>query len=399
MLNAIRQIGDQLSRGWQGQGPVDGIRAVGAASKPLLRDGWADLLARVGATSPSRFARGALTIITFHRVLPADKLRQYPLHGLALTPEQLELVLSELEPHFECSSVIEAYRHWKGNGAPLSRSGSRKASRSAAAGRPPLGISFDDGALDNYEYARPVLEKLSLRATFFVPVAHVAQAQSPWHDRLAFALLRAVAAVRKPGSVDFDRLLAPFGLSVSSFAAILPDDALRLAQQGVAAAKPLSPDRRHEAIEALEKAIGGDQVPDFARVMSWDQVRELARAGHEIGSHSLSHSLLAELPDARVREEVEASRRQLSDALGAPVRSFCYPGGSYDARVTAAVRSAGYECAVTTQWGINRKQSALELARCDMDFARLRSRHGEFSKQRLWLRLSGLQPGLADKVR
>jgi peptidoglycan/xylan/chitin deacetylase (PgdA/CDA1 family) len=120
----------------------------------------------------------------------------------------------------------------------------------------------------------------------------------------------------------------------------------------------------------------------------------LHRAGHEIGSHSLSHSSLSELPEARMKQEVEASRRQLSNAIDADVPSFCYPNGSYDARVVGAVRIAGYECAVTTRWGLNRKQPAFELARCDMDFARLRSRRGEFSKERLLLRLSGLQPGL-----
>jgi peptidoglycan/xylan/chitin deacetylase (PgdA/CDA1 family) len=385
MLNPIRQIGDQLSRGWQAQSPVERVRELGEASKPVLRDGLAGLLSRVGVTSPARFARGALTLVTFHRVLPADKLRQYPLRGLALTPEQLELVLSELAAHFQCSSVVLAYRRWKGNGA--------------AAMRPPLGISFDDGALDNYEHARPVLDKLALSATFYVPVRNVEQRQSPWHDRLSFALLRSIAAVRKARDVDFDRLLAPFRLSVGSFAAILPDDALRLAADGVAAAKLLPPDRRREALDALEAALAGDQVPDFAGMMSWDQLRELHRAGHEIGCHSLTHALLTELPDARLKEEVDGSRRTLSEVLGAPVPSFCYPNGSYDARVLGAVRAAGYECAVTTRWGLNRKQSALELARCDMDFARLHSRHGEFSKQRLWLRLSGLSPGLAASAR
>lgn len=385
-LNPIRQIGDQLSRGWQGQGPIDGVRALGAASKPLLRDGWAALLSRVGATSPARFARGALTILTFHRVLPADLLRRYPLGapgrpGPALTPEQLEQVLGELAPHFECSSLIEAYRRWKqpGRGA-----------------RPPLGISFDGGAFDNYEHARPVLDKLSLRATFFVPVRNVERRRSPWHDRLSFALLRSVAAVRRARDVDFDRLLEPFGLRVSAFAAILPDDALRLAAEGVTTAKALPPERRDGAIAALEAALGGDQVPDFAAMMSWDQVRALHRAGHEIGSQSLTHPLLTALPDERLREEIEGSRRVLSEVLGAAVSSFCYPDGSYDARVVAAVRAAGYECAVTTRWGLNRKQSALELARCDMDNARLCSRRGQFSRQRLWLRLSGLQPGLGD---
>jgi peptidoglycan/xylan/chitin deacetylase (PgdA/CDA1 family) len=131
-------------------------------------------------------------------------------------------------------------------------------------------------------------------------------------------------------------------------------------------------------------------------MMSWDQVRQLHADGHEIGSHSLTHPLLPGLPDERVREEVEVSRSRLASAIGASVASFCYPNGSFDSRTVAAVRAAGYECAVTTRWGLNRKQPPLELARCDMDFARLQSRHGEFSRERLWFRLSGLQPGLAE---
>lgn len=385
MLNPVRQLGDRLSRGWQAQSPIEGARALGVASKPLLRDGLAELLARLGATSPARFARGALTIVTFHRVLPSDMLRHYPLGGLVVTPEQLELVLGELAPHFECSSVSEAYRRWKQPGP--------------AGARPPLGISFDDGAFDNYEHARPVLDKLSLRATFYVPVSNVERRHSPWHDRLSFALLRSMAAARKARDIDFDRLLAPFGLRVSSFAAILPDDAQRLAAEGVATARALPLAHRGDAIAALEAALGGAQVPDFAALMSWDQVRELHRAGHEIGSHSLTHSLLTDLPDERLNEEIEGSRRVLSEVLGSAVSSFCYPNGSYDARVLGAVRAAGYECAVTTQWGLNRKQSPFELARCDMQFASLCSRHGQFSRQRLWLRLSGLTPGLVERAR
>lgn len=382
MLNLIRPLGDRLAQGWQAQSAVERARAFGAATKPWLRDGVAELLARVGATSPQRFARGALTIVTFHRVLPADLRSHYPLQGLALTPEQLEQVLCELAPHFECSSVIEAYRRWRKNGVRPPR--------------PLLGLSFDDGALDNYEHARPVLDKLGLHASFYVPVRNVRERRALWHDRLGFALLRSVAAVRKAGDVDFDGLLSPFGLSESSFAAVLPDDALRLAAQGVAAARRLPPEPRQRAIEALEAALGGDQVPAFAGLMSADQLRELHRAGHEIGSQSLTHPLPSGASEASVKEEVEASRRELAELIGAPVASSCHPDRGSEGRVLQAVQAAGYECAVTTRWGLNRKEStAFELARCDMDFARLRSRHGGFSKERLWLRLSGLQPGLA----
>jgi peptidoglycan/xylan/chitin deacetylase (PgdA/CDA1 family) len=378
MLNPIRQIGDRFSRGWQARTPGDLARSLGTASKPWLRDGLAEVLARVGATSPARFARGALTIVTFHRVLPREKLDLYPMSGLAVTPEQLEVVLTELTRHFDCGSVIEAFRRWRGG----------------AVERPPLAISFDDGALDNYEHARPVLAKLGLSATFYIPVKNVEEQRAPWHDRVGFALLRSVAAVRKPRGADFDRLLEPFGASVRAFGALLPEDAMQLAARGVVLAKRLSADQRDASLAELEAALGGDAVPEFARMMTWEQIRALHRAGHEIGSHSRTHPLLPELSDERVREEIELSRRELSSALGAEVLSFCYPNGSYDARALKAVEAAGYECAVTTNWGLNRKQPPFELSRCDMDFVRLQSKDGDFSRERLLLRLSGLQPGL-----
>ena len=380
MMNPIRQLGNRFSQGWQARTPKEAVRAFGTASKPWLRDGMAEVLAKVGATSPSRFARGALTIVTFHRVLPADKLRLYPIPGLAVTPEQLKLVLSELVQHFECDSVIGCFRRWKGG---------------ARSERPLCAISFDDGALDNYEHARPVLAELGVKASFYIPVNNVEEALPPWHDRLGFAILRSIAAVRKTPEKGFEALLAPFGVQVATFAALLPRDAILLAAAGVTEAKKLTPDEREAALHALERALGEDVVPDFAGMMTWDQVRELHQDGHEIGSHSLTHPLLPGLGEDRVRAEVVDSRRQLSKLIGAEVASFCYPNGSYDERTLKAVAAAGYECAVTTQWGLNREQSPFELMRCDMDYARLETRLGEFSPERLWLRLSGLQPGLA----
>jgi len=349
--------------------------------QPVARDGLAQALSTIGATRPRRFARGALTIVTFHRVLPADRLRQYPLSGLAVTPEQLELILGELAQHFVCLPLIDAYRLWQ---------------QRPDAERPALGITFDDGSLDNYEHARPVLERLNLKASFYIPVGLVEERRCPWHDRLGFALLRSVAAMRRRRELDFAPLLAPFGLGASDFEALLPSDALSLSARGVGEAKQLGAERREQAIAALERALGGDQVPDWAALMSWQQIRELGAQGHEIGSHSLTHPLLTDLDAAQLEREVVHSRSQLAAATGCEVASFCYPNGSYDARALEAVRAAGYACAVTTRWGLNRGGSDYELQRCDMDYSRLQSRRGDFSAQRLWLRLSGLQPGLAS---
>ncbi|MEY4544313.1 MAG: hypothetical protein RL685_508 [Pseudomonadota bacterium] len=351
--------------------------------QPAVRDGLARVLSGVGATRPRRFARGALTVVTFHRVLPAERLRAYPLSGLAVTPEQLHEIGSELSQHFTCLPLTEAYRRWQ---------------REPDAERPTAAITFDDGSLDNYEHALPVLDQLSLKASFYIPVDLVEQRVCPWHDRLGFALLRSVFALRKQPKANFPLLLAPFGLSPESLEAILPADALLLAAQGVSTAKQLSPGARERAVLALEHALGGSQVPDWAKLMSWQQIRELAAQGHEIGSHSLTHPLLPDLETAEIEQEVAVSRARLAQLAGCEVPSFCYPNGSYDQRSLEAVQRAGYACAVTTRWGLHRGGSALEIERCDMDYARLQTRRGEFSPERLWLRLSGLQPGLKSSV-
>lgn len=353
---------------------------LGNRYKPLVRDGVAALLARTRLCSPERFANGALSIVTFHRVLPAEQLREYPIPGLVVTPEQLERILRALAAHFSCMPVIDAFRAW---------------STGAHAGRPLLGISFDDGALDNHEHALPVLQRLGLRASFYIPVANVDEQRAPWHDRLGFALLATPAAIRKQRGVDFERLLAPFGSSARALSAVLPDEAVAHATRAVTAAKALGAEQRGAAIEALEAALGKASVPPWAGMMSWDQVRELSKAGHEIGSHSLSHPILPDCESGRVEQEIVESRRRLQAETAAEVASFCYPNGSYDARCLAAVEAAGYECAVTTTWGLNAPGAAkYELKRCDMDYARLTDRRGGFSERRLLLRLSGLQPGL-----
>jgi peptidoglycan/xylan/chitin deacetylase (PgdA/CDA1 family) len=79
------------------------------------------------------------------------------------------------------------------------------------------------------------------------------------------------------------------------------------------------------------------------------QVREVAAAGHEVGSHSLTHAHLAGLDAEELRREVGESRRILEDVLGAPVPGFCYPYGDFDAAAADAVREAGYDHACVTR--------------------------------------------------
>lgn len=84
-------------------------------------------------------------------------------------------------------------------------------------------------------------------------------------------------------------------------------------------------------------------------LMSADDVRTVAAAGYEVGSHTLTHAHLAGLDAATLQAEVTDSRLVLEEVLGGPVDGFCYPYGEFDAEAAAAVRAAGYDHACTTR--------------------------------------------------
>lgn len=89
--------------------------------------------------------------------------------------------------------------------------------------------------------------------------------------------------------------------------------------------------------------------PSFP-LLSGSEVCELADAGMEIGSHSMTHTRLAGQEASQLEDEVSGSRARLGELTGAPVRGFCYPYGSMDPAARRTVEDAGYEyaCAVET---------------------------------------------------
>jgi peptidoglycan/xylan/chitin deacetylase (PgdA/CDA1 family) len=78
--------------------------------------------------------------------------------------------------------------------------------------------------------------------------------------------------------------------------------------------------------------------------LNWSDLESLQAMGWEIGSHTLSHALLPDLPDASLRRELRESRRRIADALGR-CDTLAYPYGRADARVVAEAATAGYAAA------------------------------------------------------
>jgi peptidoglycan/xylan/chitin deacetylase (PgdA/CDA1 family) len=83
--------------------------------------------------------------------------------------------------------------------------------------------------------------------------------------------------------------------------------------------------------------------------LSWAELRQLSAAGWEIASHTCSHPNLSLLSDDRLEHELNESRVRIEHELRVPCVSFCYPFGILDDRVIAAVQSAGYRHACTSE--------------------------------------------------
>ncbi len=87
-------------------------------------------------------------------------------------------------------------------------------------------------------------------------------------------------------------------------------------------------------------------------LMGESEVRAWLSAGHEIGSHTLTHARLTRIDPKQAREEIFSSKKKLEDRFGVPIRHFCYPYGNWKQWVRNLVEEAGYETAVTTNAGV-----------------------------------------------
>lgn len=73
----------------------------------------------------------------------------------------------------------------------------------------------------------------------------------------------------------------------------------------------------------------------FFMVQFWvttnpDYVRMIDKAGHEIGTHSATHSYMSKMSENEIRKELETSSKAISDITNKKVELFRPPYGDYD---------------------------------------------------------------------
>jgi peptidoglycan/xylan/chitin deacetylase (PgdA/CDA1 family) len=203
-----------------------------------------------------------------------------------------------------------------------------------------VSITFDDGYANNREVALPILAAKGMPATVFVAPGFLDGGRM-FNDSVIEVVRRApqVLDLRSEG-LDEYRLADPA-------ARIMAIEAL------LRQFKYLEPGERIRRLANVE-AIAGVTLPADL-MMTSEQVRELHRAGIEIGAHTVDHPILTSIDDRLANDQMVTSKKRLEELIGAPVKSFAYPNGAplrdYDGRHVAMARDAGFDFALSTAWG------------------------------------------------
>ena len=91
---------------------------------------------------------------------------------------------------------------------------------------------------------------------------------------------------------------------------------------------------------------------DSEPMLKTEQIKEMAEAGIDFGSHSFSHRSLTKLDAEELEKEVKESKTVLEKLLGKQIESFCYPHGAFNETVKKIVQQY-YKAAFSTKEGVS----------------------------------------------
>lgn len=116
----------------------------------------------------------------------------------------------------------------------------------------------------------------------------------------------------------------------------------------------------------IDRWLGGEHERELLP-LGWQELRELADHGWEIGSHTCSHPHLTTLDADALTRELTDSKAVCEAQMERPCKSLAYPYGDVDPRVVRATAAAGYATAAALPGCIGVRE-ALESPRVGVYF-------------------------------
>jgi len=259
----------------------------------LDKTGCNRILQRVGGWN-------GLLVLNYHRIgQPEDSLFDRPLWSA--TVEAFEEQIRYLSLNFDIVTISDMSHVLK------SKSGRH------------LMVTFDDGYLDNYEFAYPILKSHGCPATFFLTSGFLDRTATAWWDEIAWMVCSS-----KKSKIEADAW-HDYVLTFDE-----PDRNLVI-HHLISVYKSLPADQTEDFLNGLADSTGSGRCPTEIlgnEWMSWDMVREMDGAGMSIGGHTVSHPILSTLDAETLEFEIGHCKQRIEQELGSPISAFSYPVGS-----------------------------------------------------------------------
>jgi len=275
----------------------------------------------------------------FHRISPIrDKLWD------PMSPELFDKVINYINKNYHIVSLESYY---------LS-SAKEKYSKPLAT------ILFDDGYKDNIDYAADILKKYNCSASFYVVTDCIDKNIPTWTYIFEYLFQNTQKL-----SVDFNKEDIPEIFKISTWSD--KNERIEYARKFKPYLKQVSHNKRESIINCI--MLNFDDVLLPKTMMSWDDINELSDSGFIIGSHSVTHTMLATIEDKNLLyRELNDSAKIISEKTGKYPITISYPIGSYDNQVIEYSKKCGYKLglAVKQRFYDSEKDNLFEIPRVEL---------------------------------
>lgn len=227
-----------------------------------------------------------------------------------------------------------------------------------------IAITFDDGYADNFTTARPLLEKYTLPATFFITSVNIGMPNEFWWDELEKIILYTntlptdIEITIADKLINFklndettlnDKIVAQHN-SWKAYESPPPTTRCTLFLAIWETMQPLDHDRQQHYLTIIRQWAGCHiSTRQDYQCMTIDQLKELARNKlFSIQAHTTTHAALAYHDKHFQRNEMLDNKNFLEKNISKKIETVAYPYGSFNTDTPVIAADCGFKAAFTT---------------------------------------------------
>lgn len=302
----------------------------------------------------------ALTIVMYHYVRDLRASRYPEIKGLDLLRfvEQVHF----LNKHYNFVRAEEVIAALNGVGSlPIN----------------PVLLSFDDAYIDHYTHVFPILDRLGIQGSFYIPVKAVTDHEVLDVNKIHFilastqdklALIRNLQQKMRGASGSY--ALESMEHYLHHFAKASRHDTAEVMFVKNMLQFALPTGLREQLVDELfVETVRMDQA-SFSRelYMNTDQILTMLKHGMHVGCHGYNHFWWDKLAPEALKQEVDMSF-QFLDKIGVDParRTACYPYGAHNEQARALLAQFGCQYALTTDVGLANLQNEKRLMLSRLD--------------------------------